>query len=1026
MFLAVLLLSVGTSALGATVTLRPSKDTSLFQTNPDNNLGAASLAAGTTKKGEKSRALMLFDLQDQVPANATITSVELTLEMNKAPQSSVASSFGLHRVLVSWGEGDKSSAAGDPATADEATWNDRLFPDTAWSAPGAQAPADYVSAASATRLITEVGSYSFSSTPSMVLDVQRWLAEPQSNFGWILISQSESTPLTARRFGSAEDPDASPSLVIQFSEPASTLPPSITLEPKDQTVEANESVSFRVAANGTEPLTYQWKFNGQEINGATSATLPLTNVKLAQAGNYSVTVNGLGGSAVSRSAVLSVTAPPKSGKRWTIMIYGHGDHNLSQSLVVDMQEMEAAGSGQDFNIVVQADFDAQSEGNVPAGLPPDLASGVSRFLIQKDSNLAAVTSAPVERIPESMNMDDPAVLTQFITWAAQKYPADRYGLILWNHGGQWEGFGGDSQDSTLKQKGNLSTAQIREAVSKAMQSASIPKWEFVSFDTCLMGGAEVLSDFVPLTDVFIACPELDYGDGWDYAAAFNFLKANPEVSALDFGRAEVQAWQAHHLRPGNNSDLELASHALYDLTHYAAFEEKFNAFGSLLSQSTVTRATTLPRHRQTTTQYSVNSVEQIGQPTDYIDLGELADRLFADPSTEAPLKAAAGSLSAAIDSLVAAKVRGARKQLTHALSVYYPVAGSKDNAGYQGLGFSSNPGSTWSQLLSKVAEDRAGDTTAPDIEPALVQVGRKSVPTSFSASVAQPANVSVNVLSGSDAYGMFASIVDNHFTENSSDFVYLGEVLSAEIQGIGTYVAPWNGTLPMLSGVGGESSVALGGFFDDVGSDTLVSFANYSPAGSTNQQLVVLLTQITVGGAKVIAALDGEEEDEGLAPKGIDLRAGGKLTPTYYMERRSGDDPSKWDSKDIPSKSSITIPPNGLDGLSVNFVQLPSGVYSMEIQVVDSFMNESEVLNYSIAVGQGSSAPSLRMTMTSANKIVISWATSSPSFVLEANSTVSATAWAPVSSADIRTEGSNHSFTSTATDDARFFRLRKN
>jgi hypothetical protein len=178
-----LLLTVGSSALGATVTLRPSKDTSLFQNNPDYNLGATSLAAGTTKQGQKSRALMLFDLQDQVPANATITSVELTLEVNKAPQSSVASSFGLHRVLVSWGEGQKSGVVGDPATADEATWNDRFFPDTAWSSPGAQDPADYVSAASATRDITEVGSYSFSSTPALVLDVQRWLAEPQSNFG---------------------------------------------------------------------------------------------------------------------------------------------------------------------------------------------------------------------------------------------------------------------------------------------------------------------------------------------------------------------------------------------------------------------------------------------------------------------------------------------------------------------------------------------------------------------------------------------------------------------------------------------------------------------------------------------------------------------------------------------------------------------------------------------------------------------------------------------------------------------------
>ncbi len=1009
---------VSVPAFSASVTLQPVADTSLFETTPENNLGVADLASGTTANGEKSRALMRFDFSGQVPGNATIISAELTLRVTKAPSGAVSSTFGLHRVLQAWGEGGKGGLIGNAATTDEATWNARFFPDTLWSVPGAAAPADFVAKASATKQIAGVASYSFDSTVDLVSDIQGWMADPKSHFGWILISQSEATPKTARRFGSLEVPATAPTLVIQFSEPTPAVAPSFTTQPVDQKVAVGGSVAFFVKAAGTAPLSYQWKFKNDDLRGAASDTLTLNNVQPSQEGNYSVTVTGPGGTATSRIALLSFVSPPTGGKRWTLMVYGHGDHNLSGSLVADMQEMEAAGSGPDFNVVLQADFDAKATGNVSGGLPASLASGVTRFLMQQDSDPRSITSVPVERLPESMNMDDPAVLTQFITWAAQKYPADRYGLVLWNHGGQWEGFGGDSQDGTLEQPGNLTTAQIRSAVGAAMQTTGIQKWEFVAFDTCLMGGAEVLTDFVPLTDVFIACPELDYGDGWDYAAAFDFLKANPGVSALDFGRAEAKTWEAHHLQEGKDSDLQLAAHAVYDLTKYAVFEQRFNEFGSLLSQIGATRTTVLPRLRLETTQYSLGGVQGIGQPTDYIDLGEFADRLVAEVSTTPALKAAASSLTASIDTLVVAKVRGAKKLLTHALSVYYPVAGSRGNAGYSGLTISSKPGSTWSQFLLSIADDRAGDRTAPDVDSRLSA--------SFSASTEQPVNVKVPLVSGADAYGLYASIVDNRFTGKANEFVYLGEVLSVLVNGIGTHTVPWNATLPMLSSSVGANAVVLGGFFDDVGSDILVSFADYVPPGSAEQQFVILLTQLKGGKAKVISVLDGDEHGEGLAPRGIDVQPGGTLTPAYYMERRSGEDPSKWQSEAVVGKSSVVIPANGLAGLTVTFTQVPDGVYAMEVQVVDLFGNESQVLTYSIAVGQTGSSPALRVQTGNTSKFVLSWSASDTGFVLESNATASPTGWTPVAPGSVTSDGTDKAFTDTLTDSAKFYRLKKN
>ena len=53
-------------------------------------------------------------------------------------------------------------------------------------------------------------------------------------------------------------------------------------------------VAFTVAASGTEPLSYQWQFNGADLAGATSTMLSLTNIALAQAGSYVALVTNVG------------------------------------------------------------------------------------------------------------------------------------------------------------------------------------------------------------------------------------------------------------------------------------------------------------------------------------------------------------------------------------------------------------------------------------------------------------------------------------------------------------------------------------------------------------------------------------------------------------------------------------------------------------------------------------------------------------------------------------------------------------
>jgi len=88
--------------------------------------------------------------------------------------------------------------------------------------------------------------------------------------------------------------------------------PYIISQPTNQTVSAGGTATFSVSANGTQPLFYQWRFNGTNISGATNTSLTLTNVQPVQAGTYAVQVANVAGSTNSANAVLTVNLVPNN------------------------------------------------------------------------------------------------------------------------------------------------------------------------------------------------------------------------------------------------------------------------------------------------------------------------------------------------------------------------------------------------------------------------------------------------------------------------------------------------------------------------------------------------------------------------------------------------------------------------------------------------------------------------------------------------------------------------------------------
>lgn len=199
------------------VTLFPSKDNTLFEgTGPLSNGAGRYLFAGMTNLGVRRRAVLAFDVAGQVPEGARVQRVTLQLNLSKTITGPV--SVGVHRVLADWGEG-ASQAPGEQgqgiaAATGDATWSHTFFDAQGWSTPGG----DFAATASAVAQVGSPGSCTWGSTDALVADVQAWIDDPASNFGWILVGD-ESRNQTAKRFDSRESPaEASrPALTIEYA-----------------------------------------------------------------------------------------------------------------------------------------------------------------------------------------------------------------------------------------------------------------------------------------------------------------------------------------------------------------------------------------------------------------------------------------------------------------------------------------------------------------------------------------------------------------------------------------------------------------------------------------------------------------------------------------------------------------------------------------------------------------------------------------------------------------------------------------
>lgn len=142
---------------------------------------------------------------------------------------------------------------------------------------------------------------------------------PSGTTAWFLHTPTMTTvagalnaPITFRLYGYNGGPNSPSSGTANWRIDDLSLTvgvqtaPTITASPVAQTAVVGANVTFTVTATGTDPLAYQWRKDGEAIDGATTSSLTIAGVQPADAATYDVIVSNAAGSAASSAATLTV------------------------------------------------------------------------------------------------------------------------------------------------------------------------------------------------------------------------------------------------------------------------------------------------------------------------------------------------------------------------------------------------------------------------------------------------------------------------------------------------------------------------------------------------------------------------------------------------------------------------------------------------------------------------------------------------------------------------------------------------
>lgn len=455
-----------------------------------------------------------------------------------------------------------------------------------------------------------------------------------------------------------------------------------------------------------------------------------------------------------------------TGKSWTIMVYQAGDNDLEPYVIDELNEMERGIDTSLYNVVIEMDRiwgGDTSNGNWETTrdyyiLPDTSGDRVIRSLMLVDHG--------------ELNMGDPSTLSNFVCRYINQYPAQRYMVIIENHGNGWRHrgqsydplFRGICDDITDFDWIGVSNHEYYDAL-KVIYDSLGHKVDILAHDACLMGMHEVAYEARNFAKYMVFSEMMGWADYmYPYTEVLNWLNLNPNATSEDLSTTIVTEYiNQFPLIP----IIEASTHsALIISSEYELLCQRVDEFAQALITAGGISQTYILQERLNTQEYPTDYQPPIFLNFHHVDLFHFAQRISNSIFLPQYLRVAAESLLVSINDVIVAEDHRSSiaygVEASHGIAIYYPRDPAQNNPDYANLYFAQDYPYWWQFLQGTVNVQESTANLAPSIFYFYLYPNPSSGKTTILYSVPKLSNVSIKIY---DVSGSLIKIISDDAVE---------------------------------------------------------------------------------------------------------------------------------------------------------------------------------------------------------------------------------------------------------------------
>ena len=494
-------------------------------------------------------------------------------------------------------------------------------------------------------------------------------------------------------------------LSISFKDTANnvTKTTSVTINVYEKVTDIDVEPSINVGLNknkslGASVVPSTAKYNGLTYvsNNTTIATVNENGVVRGVAlGTTTITITSNENSAITKTVTVNVLNIVQD--KWTVLMYICGadlesDPDDGGAATEDLEEMaKVSGQPDDVNIVIQAGGAASWKSKYSSVIS---AEKRNRFHLRNKTFVK-------DSQDEAVNMGLSSSLQDFITWGINTYPADKIGLVLWNHGGAMNGCCYDEEFNDDV----LTPAEVSSAIKAAKTTTGYTdKFEFIGYDCCLMQVQDIAGLNSEYAKYMVAAEESEWGYGWTYDEWLDAVYTNKSTTAIcqeivDTFDSKTTSTYNYWISQGYNvvNDQTLS---YLDLSKWDAYETAWETMATTLS-SVITTSSAWSKFSSL-----LNSCQRFGKTTQYgqtyypfdvFDAGHFFTKIKSSSTYKgnSTLMSNINALQTAYNNLVAYEFHGSGSANASGMSLFAPVSGYSSSSIYAA---NNTPFTSWRNL----------------------------------------------------------------------------------------------------------------------------------------------------------------------------------------------------------------------------------------------------------------------------------------------------------------------------------------